>query len=164
MSLPPPPSGSQTMPNPPSRSNSQKESSGTTGWWSAGKSRHTPSKDPPMPAQQNILDAKARAKDNKKNTKGKEQEKEKVACKRPRQIYCPSIREPQHPTKTRPRTFFLPVLAYPFSSESLEYATNLTPSPMRTTDTLSSSPSREAPPLYAQFTCQGMLTWCTHDG
>jgi len=34
---------------------------------------------------------------------------------------------------------------------------NLTPSPMRTTDTLSSSLSREAPPLYAQFTSQGTL-------
>ena len=46
----------------------------------------------------------------------------------PRQIHRPSIRQPQHPNNTcptRPRTFFLPVFAYPFSSESLEYATQL---------------------------------------
>ena len=39
-----------------------------------------------------------------------------------------SIRQPQNPNKsrpTRPRPLFLSVLAYPFSSESLEYATQL---------------------------------------
>jgi len=34
---------------------------------------------------------------------------------------------------------------------------NLAPSPMRITDTLSSSPSREGPLLYVQFTSQGTL-------
>jgi len=75
--IPPPPSRSQTMPNPPSLSNLQKESGGSaTSWWSAVKSRLTPMKDPPTLAQQIILDAQARDKDKKKNTKGKEKEKE----------------------------------------------------------------------------------------
>jgi len=76
-SLPPPPSRCQTMPNPPSPSNSQKELDGATSWWSSVKSRLMPMKDPPMPAQQIILDVKARDKDNKKIAKGKEKEKEK---------------------------------------------------------------------------------------
>jgi len=71
-SLPPPPSRSQTMPNPLSLLNPQEESGGTTSWWSAAKSTLTPMKDPPPPAQQILLDGKARDKDNKKNTKGKE--------------------------------------------------------------------------------------------
>ena len=70
--LPPPASRAQTMPNPLSPSNSRKESGGATSWWSAAKSRLTPTKDPLTPAQQIILDAKARDNDNKKNTKGKE--------------------------------------------------------------------------------------------
>ncbi|EDQ99189.1 uncharacterized protein LACBIDRAFT_296011 [Laccaria bicolor S238N-H82] len=81
-------------------------------------SRFTPTKDPPTPAQKTILDTKTRDKDNKKNAKGK----------------GTNTRQPQHPNNTRstrPRTSsFLPVLAYPvlaypFSSESLEYATQL---------------------------------------
>jgi hypothetical protein len=158
-SLPPPPSRSQTMPNPPSPSNSQKESG--TSWWSAAKNRLTPTKDPPTPAQQIILDAKARDKDNKKNAKGKEKEKEKewpanaqgkftdpafvnlnIPTTPVRRVPVPSS-SPSSPTPSRPSLSNMPP--------------NLTPSPMRTTDTLSSSPSREAPPLYAQFTSQGTL-------
>jgi len=76
-SRPPHPSRSQTMPNPPSPSNSQKELGGSaTSWWSATKSRLTPTKGSPTPAQQITLDAQARDKDNKKNAKGKEKEKE----------------------------------------------------------------------------------------
>ena len=157
-SLPPPPSRSQTTPSP---SNSQKESGGATSWWSAAKSRLTPTKDLPTPAQQIILDAKARDKDNKKNAKGKEKEKEKewpanaqgkfsdpafvnlnIPTTPVRRVLVPSS-SPSSPTPSRPSLSNMPP--------------NLTPSPMRTTDTLSSSPSREAPPLNAQFTSQGTL-------
>ena len=83
-----------------------------------------------------------------------------MACKCPRQIHRSSVREPPHPNNTRPtrpRTFFLPVFAYPFSSESLEYATQL--------DAFSHaykrylvffSFSRDST-LYAQSTSQGTL-------
>ena len=135
-SLPPPPSRSQTTPSP---SNSQKESGGATTWWSAAKSRLTPTKDPPTPAQQIILDAKARDKDNKKNAKGKEKEKEKewpanaqgkfsdpafvnlnILTTPVRRVPVPSS-SPSSPTPSRPSLSNMPP--------------NLTPSPMRTTDT-----------------------------
>ncbi|TFK32400.1 hypothetical protein BDQ12DRAFT_587499, partial [Crucibulum laeve] len=72
-SLPPPPSRSQSSPNPPSPSGSQKDG---TSWWTAAKSKLTPTKDkePLTPAQQVIMDAKAR---EKKTGKVKEKEKER---------------------------------------------------------------------------------------
>ncbi|PPQ84934.1 hypothetical protein CVT25_004447 [Psilocybe cyanescens] len=157
-SLPPPPSRSQTTPNPPSPSNSQKESN----WWTAAKNKLTPTKDkePLTPAQQVILEAKAREKDNKKSLKGKEKEKEKewpsngsrkfsdpafanlnIPVAPPQRKPVPS--SPQSPTPSRPNLSNLPP--------------NLTPSPMRASDTISASPSRDAPPLYVQFNPQGTL-------
>ena len=72
--LPPPPSPSrsQTMFKSCSPFHLQKESGGATHWWSAAKSRLMPMRNPPMHAQQIILDAKAR--DNK-NAKGKKEKK-----------------------------------------------------------------------------------------
>ncbi|KIM41283.1 hypothetical protein M413DRAFT_445320 [Hebeloma cylindrosporum] len=155
-SLPPPPSRSQTMSsNPPSPSNSQKE----TNWWTAAKNKLTPTKDkePLTPAQQVIQDAKAR---EKKGGKGKDKEKEKEWPSNSQGKYndpafanlnipvAPPTRKPvpsspSSPTPSRPSLSNMPP--------------NLTPSPMRTTDTISSSPSREAPPMYAQFNAQGTL-------
>ena len=123
-SLPPPPSRSQTTLSP---FNSQKESGDATSWWSAAKSRLTPTKDPPTPAQQIILDAMARDNDKKKNAKGKEKEKEKdCPANAPGKFADPAFMNYEHSNNTHlthPRTFFLPVFAYPFSSESLECAT-----------------------------------------
>ena len=67
-SLPPPPSRSQTAPNPPSPANSQKSE---TSWWSAAKNKLTPTKEPLTPAQQIIREAKAREKERDKKGKGK---------------------------------------------------------------------------------------------
>ena len=128
-----------------------------TSWWSAAKSRLTPTKDPPTPAQQIILDAKARDKDNKKNATGKEKEW-------PANVQG-EFTDPAFVNLNIPTT---PVQRVPIPSSSSSSPTpsrpslssmppNLLPSPMHTTDTLSSWPSREAPPLYAQFTSQGML-------
>ncbi|KAF8153290.1 hypothetical protein B0H34DRAFT_722984 [Crassisporium funariophilum] len=151
-SLPPPPSRSQTTPSP---SGSQKEGN----WWTTAKNKLTPTKDkePLTPAQQVILDAKTREKD-KKTGKGKEKEKEwpanaqgkfsdpafanlNIPVAPPQRRPVPQ--SPSSPTPSRPSLTNMPP--------------NLTPSPMRASDTLSSSPSREAPPLYAQFSTQGTL-------
>ncbi|KAK0484468.1 hypothetical protein IW261DRAFT_1456698 [Armillaria novae-zelandiae] len=156
-SLPPPPSRSQTMPasNPPSPSASQKES---MGWWTAAKNRLTPTKEL-TPAQQVIQDTKAREKEQKRNSKGKEREREKswpantqtkysdpaylnlsaptTPPRRPIPVSSPNV----SPTPSRPNATIMPP--------------NLTPSPMRHTD--SGSSSREAPPLYAQFDSEGTL-------
>ena len=152
-SLPPPPSRSQTTTT-PSPSNSQKESSS---WWTAAKNKLTPTKDkdkePLTLAQQVIQDAKAR---DKKGGKGKEKEwpanaqgkfndpafaNLNILVAPPTRKPVPS--SPSSPTPSRPSLSNMPP--------------NLTPSPMRTTDTISSLPSHEAPPLYAQFNTQGTL-------
>jgi hypothetical protein len=159
-SLPPPPSRSHTLSNPPSPSSSQKES---PSWWTAAKTRLTPTKDkePLTPAQQVIQETKAREKQDKKG-KGKEKEKDtekekewpsnterkysdpaflnlNVPVPPPQRKPVPA--SPSSPTPSRPNLSNLPP--------------NLTPSPLRSGE--ASSPSREAPPLYAQFTPQGTL-------
>ncbi|EDQ99439.1 uncharacterized protein LACBIDRAFT_335010 [Laccaria bicolor S238N-H82] len=156
-SLPPPPSRSQTMPNPPSPSNSQKESGGATSWWSTAKSRLMPTKDPPTPAQQIILEAKAREKDNKKNAKGKEKEWPANAQGKFSDPAFVNLTIPTTPVRRVPVPSSSPSSPTPSRPSLSNMPPNLTPSPMRTTDTLSSSPSHEAPPLYTQFTSQGTL-------
>jgi len=159
-SLPPPPSRSYTTPGPPSPVGSQKD----TSWWQAAKNRLTPTKDPLTPAQQVIQDAKFRDKEHKKLFKAKEKEfqkaKENEWPAKPDSKYTdpsfanlnipvappnrkPVPASPSSPTPSRPSLSNMPPV--------------LTPSPMRASDTLSSSPSREAPPLYAQFNPQGSL-------
>jgi len=151
-SLPPPPSRSQTMPNPnpPSPSNSQKE----TKWWTAAKNKLTPTKEPLTPAQQVIQDAKLKEKEKKKD-KGKEKEwPANAQSKFTDPAYAnlhipvaPPVRKPvpqspSSPTPSRPSLSNMPP--------------NLSPSPMRGSDN-ASSPSRETPPVYAQFNAQGGL-------
>jgi hypothetical protein len=158
-SLPPPPSRSYSTSNPPSPVGSQKESN----WWQAAKNKLTPTKDL-TPAQQVIQDAKVREKDQKKMFKTKEKETQKARENewpaKPDSKYAdaaftnlnipvaPPMRKPvpaspSSPTPSRPSLSNMPPV--------------LTPSPMRASDTLSSSPSREVPPLYAQFSPQGTL-------
>ncbi|KAK0205558.1 hypothetical protein DFS33DRAFT_778878 [Desarmillaria ectypa] len=157
-SLPPPPSRSQTMPasNPPSPSASQKES---MGWWTAAKNRLTPTKEL-TPAQQVIQDTKARDKEQKRNSKGKEREKEKAWPANTQMKYSdPSYLNLNAPTTPprRPIPVSSPnVSPTPSRPSATIMPPNLTPSPMRHTDS-GSSPSREAPPLYAQFDSEGIL-------
>ncbi|KAM6501340.1 hypothetical protein JOM56_004354 [Amanita muscaria] len=134
-SLPPPPSRTQTMSNPPSPSGSPKSKDGA-GWWSAAKNKLTPTKDkdPLTPAQQVILEAKARERENQQK-KGTDL----------------NLNIPHGPPSR-------PVPTSPVSpTPSRNQAPNLTPSPMRSNADAAHSPSREAPPLYAQFTPQGTL-------
>ncbi|EED81336.1 predicted protein [Postia placenta Mad-698-R] len=159
--LPPPPSRSQTMPATPPSPSSQNDGSS---WWSAAKNKLTPTKDPLTPAQQVILEAKARE---------KEQEKEKKRSSKLKQKSkeWPSVPENKFEdpsfitlgmaassTSVPPR----PVSATPSSPTPHRHGVPGTPpslaaSPMRSLDLGSSSPSRAAPPLYAQFNAQGTL-------
>ncbi|KAG7095999.1 hypothetical protein E1B28_006681 [Marasmius oreades] len=153
-SPPPPPSRSQTMPNPPSPSSSQKDGGS---WWTTAKNKLTPTKEL-TPAQQVIQDAKTREKEIKKLAKGKEKEKEKEKEWSPNMQQQPkypdsallNLNTPQQPRRPAPGS-----PASPTPSRSM--APNLSPSPMRSGEVGSSSPSREAPPLYAQFNAQGTL-------
>ncbi|KAK7052983.1 hypothetical protein VNI00_004304 [Paramarasmius palmivorus] len=154
--LPPPPSRSQTMPNPnpPSPAGSQKES-----WWATAKNKLTPTKEKELtPAQQVIQDAKTRDKEIKRLSKGKE--KEWSSNPNLQGSYADSALNlnlpPTTPTPQAPRRPAPGSPASPTPSRS-NMAPNLSPSPLRSKDAGSSSPSREAPPLYAQFNAQGTL-------
>ncbi|KAF8893076.1 hypothetical protein BD779DRAFT_1508738 [Infundibulicybe gibba] len=159
--LPPPPSRSQTTPNPPSPSNSQKENS----WWATAKNKLTPTKEkePLTPAQQIIHDAKMK---EKKGGKGKEKEQEKDKerssssewpANTQRKYSDPAflnLNLPVAPPQRRPVPAS-PSSPTPSRPNLSNMAPNLSPSPMRSTDGL--SPSREAPPVYAQFNAHGAL-------
>ncbi|KAG6832859.1 hypothetical protein H0H87_012791 [Tephrocybe sp. NHM501043] len=151
-SLPPPPSHALDS-NPPSPSGSQKESPGN--WWTAAKNKLTPTKEkePLTPAQQVILDAKAREKDKKGKSKSKEKEIFEINSTNDSMLNL-SIPHPPPHRKPVPPSPSSPTPSRPGISNM---APNLTPSPMRSMDAVSSSPSREAPLLYVQFNPQGTL-------
>ncbi|KAJ4487979.1 hypothetical protein J3R30DRAFT_3695629 [Lentinula aciculospora] len=183
--LPPPPSRSQTMPNPESSQPSSPSSN--VSWWSAAKNRLTPTKDKDLtPAQQVILDVKRGEKERekaekeyqkeiKRSSKGKEKEWPAVAETKYSDpaffnLNVPQTPTPQHrrtgsPTSPSPNTNSSPgrVLGSPSASGSPARsfaAPNLTPSPNRSTTSTGAgaSPGRdEQPPLYAQFNPQGGL-------
>ena len=150
-SLPPPPSRSQTSSNPPSPSNSQKESS----WWSAAKNKLTPTKEPLTPAQQIVVDAKARDKEKKVN-KGKGKEWPSNAQSKFNDPAFANLNVPVAPPQRRPVPSLSPSPT-PSRPSLTNMPPNLSPSPMRAVDSISSSPSREALPIYAQFNPQGTL-------
>ncbi|KAH8102136.1 hypothetical protein BXZ70DRAFT_906118 [Cristinia sonorae] len=171
-SLPPPPSLGQNPPGtPPSPSNSQK-----AGWWNAAKNKLTPTKEPLTPAQQIIQDTKAREKEIEKEKKEiekemKEREKEmkKLAKKQDKQKgkEWPSSPEDkfQDPAflklgapNTRPRQMSSPSPS-PMRQSTYGSTPSLSASPLRLNKSQDGheSPSRQAPPIYAQFNTQGTL-------
>ncbi|KAJ3802888.1 hypothetical protein GGU11DRAFT_752515 [Lentinula aff. detonsa] len=184
--LPPPPSRSQTMPNPQS-SQPPSPSSNVVSWWSAAKNRLTPTKDKDLtPAQQVILDVKRTEKERekaekeyqremKKSNKGKEKEwpaaaETKYSDPAFFNLNVPQTPTPQHrrtgsPTSPSPNPTSSPgrILGSPSATGSPARsftAPNLTPSPNRSTTSTGAgaSPGRaEQPPLYAQFNPQGGL-------
>ncbi|KAJ3867214.1 hypothetical protein EV359DRAFT_78780 [Lentinula novae-zelandiae] len=183
--LPPPPSRSQTMPNPESSQPSSPSSN--VSWWSAAKNRLTPTKDKDLtPAQQVIIDVKRSEKDReraerefqkevKRLSKGKEKEWPAVAETKYSDpaffnLNVPQTPTPQHrrtgsPTSPSPNPNSSPgrVLGSPSATGSPARsftAPNLTPSPNRSTTSTgagASSGRAEQPPLYAQFNPQGGL-------
>ncbi|TFK28262.1 hypothetical protein FA15DRAFT_612335 [Coprinopsis marcescibilis] len=142
--LPPPPSKSYTAPTTPSPSSSHKEGNN---WWQAAKNRLTPTKekDPPTPAQQVILEAKAR----EKKGKGKEEENQWPSNPSSTSLNIPVQPPTRKPVPASPSS--------PTPSRPSLTAPNLSPSPMRAPDSITNSPSRETTPMYTQFTPQGTL-------
>lgn len=156
-SLPPPPSRTATMSNPPSPSSSHKEKDNVS-WWTAAKNRLTPTKDKESltPAQQVIQDAKAREKEQRKSGKGKEKAAEWPPQSKQADLALNNLNIPPVSPQRKPVPGS-PVSPTPSRPSISNMAPNLSPSPMRSVDNLSTSPSREAPPLYAQFNGQGAL-------
>ncbi|KAJ3977766.1 hypothetical protein EV361DRAFT_532027 [Lentinula raphanica] len=159
--LPPPPSRSQTMPD-PQTSQPSSPSSNVASWWSAAKNRLTPTKDKDLtltPAQQVVLDVKRSEKERekaekeyqkelKKNSKGKEKEwpaaaETKFSDPAFFNLNVPQTPTPQHrrtdsPTSPSPNPISNPgrVLGSPSATGSPARsftAPNLTPSPNRST-------------------------------
>ncbi|RPD61764.1 hypothetical protein L226DRAFT_506723 [Lentinus tigrinus ALCF2SS1-7] len=159
--LRPPPSRSQTMPTtPPSPSSSQKEG----GWWSIAKQRLTPTKEPLTPAQQIIQDTKQREKvlekEKKKMEKMEKKQKSKDWPTTPEGKYDDPafIKLGQAASPSRPLSA-APSSPSPHPRGATSIPPSLAPSPYRggESDVEGASPSRAAPPLYAQFNAQGAL-------
>ncbi|THH00295.1 hypothetical protein EW026_g2193 [Hermanssonia centrifuga] len=169
--LPPP-----TLPStPPSPAGSNKEG----GWLSAVKSRLTPTKEPLTPAQQIILDTKARDKEQEKEEKKLEKERKeiekeikKVSKKQSKQrsgewSSSPEVKYADPALQQQEASVQAQVRHHPIHASSSSptpvrqstYSTppSLAPSPRRSGDTISSSPSRQGPPVYAQFSPEGTL-------
>ncbi|KAL4251061.1 hypothetical protein ABKN59_006210 [Abortiporus biennis] len=166
---PPPPLSDTTPGTPPSPSNSQKEG----GWWAVAKSRLTPTKEPLTPAQQIIQDTKAREKELEKEKKELEKER-KEAEKEMKKQYKKQEKQRSKEWPSSPENKFedpafanLGVPAGPPRQMSASPSPmragssntpSLAPSPLRTlSNDGNASPSRQAPPLYAQFNSQGTL-------
>lgn len=159
-SLPPPPSRPPGgMSNSSSPTSSQKEKDGLS-WWTAAKQRLTPTKEKESltPAQQVIQDTRAREKEQKKNAKGKEKALGEWPANPQAKLGDPLLQSLNIPSSPqRKPVLSSPVSPTPSRPNLSNMAPNLTPSPMRSVDNLSVSPSREAPPLYATFNEQGTL-------
>ncbi|KAF7973790.1 hypothetical protein HWV62_14276 [Athelia sp. TMB] len=153
-----PPARSQTMPaaSPPSPSASQKENAG--GWWAAAKNKLTSAKDkePLTPAQQVIHEAKVREQSGRTNGKGKEREAQGWFATDSSASLNLNLSLPDSNNLATPRNPVTPNSTSPNSSNNVFRPApppDLTPSPMRP----AGSPSREPPPLYAQFNGAGTL-------
>ncbi|TFY63090.1 hypothetical protein EVG20_g6463 [Dentipellis fragilis] len=148
----------------PSPATSQKES---PSWWAAAKHRLTPTKEPLTPAQQIIQETKEREKKEKKDKKAAK--RERSTSREPQgewpaspekkfsdpaflSLAIPPAPPPRRPVPTSPSS---PTPGVSNRQNSLP--PSLAPSPLRSNDGHASSPSREAPPLYAQFNGQGTL-------
>lgn len=159
---------------PPSPASSSKEGSG---WFSVVKNKLTPTKESLTPAQQIILDTKARDKEAQKEGKKLEKEKKEVEKEMKKSVKkqskqrsgdWPSSPEGKfgdpaflklHGNSPQPRSPSRQMTSSPTSptpGRQNSMPPSLAPSPMRN-DTSSSSPARHGAPLYAQFNTEGAL-------
>ncbi|KAF8265667.1 hypothetical protein EI94DRAFT_1685323 [Lactarius quietus] len=162
------PARSQSMPSfeTPSPTASQRES-GITSWWSAAKNRLTPTKEPLTAAQQVIQEAKEKEKREKKEAKKSDKDKRrsgewpstpenKFTNPAFLNLASPSRPSPMHSANSAPSS---PTPGSQNLPSSLP--ASLAPSPLRPGEirgaSPSRSPSRDPPPLYAQFNEQGTL-------
>ena len=142
-------------PSTPSPSASQKESGG---WWTTAKSKLTPTKDPLTPAQQIIQETKSREKEKEKGRKAQKKEKRNKSKDSetewpasPERKYADptymKLNVPQTPTTSQQRS------SSPSSPSPLprSHPPSLAASPLRGPD------NKQPPPLYAQFSPDGVL-------
>ncbi|KAF8523746.1 hypothetical protein BU17DRAFT_43511 [Hysterangium stoloniferum] len=149
------PTRSQTTPSPgapSSPSTSHKEGSS---WWTAAKSKLTPTKEL-TPAQQIVLDTKAKEKEKRKsrdkdwptNPAGKFQDPTYQSLSLPPGAR-PASGGPRTPSPSRNSTHMSLNLSNNGSTPDLSRLPGSSPAP--------SASSRDPPPLYAQFSPQGTL-------
>ena len=155
--VPPHPQSAQT-PSTPSPSTSQKESSG---WWAATKNKLTPTKDPLTPAQQIIQETKSREKEREKERKS--QKKEKRSKSKDSEGEWPASPEMKYsdPTYMKLNIPQTPGTVQQIQQRSISPSS---PTPLRHSNppSLAASPNRGPdnngpPPLYAQFSADGVL-------
>jgi hypothetical protein len=149
----------------PSPTLSQRDNA-ISSWWSAAKTRLTPTKEPLTAAQQVIQEAKEKEKREKKEAKKVEKDRNRSADwpAVPENKYTnPTLLSLATPPKPSPKGASLSAPPSPTpGAQGLPSSLppSLAPSPLRP-DSLnplpSRSPSREPPPLYTQFTDQGTL-------
>ena len=161
------PARSQSMPSfeTPSPTPSQREN-GISSWWSAAKNRLTPTKELTA-AQQVIQDTKEKEKREKKESKKSDKDKKRSGewPSTPENRYSnPTLLSLASPPKPSPMHSSTSAPSSPTpGSQGLppSLPASLAPSPLRPGDNRgtspSRSPSRDPPPLYAQFNEQGTL-------
>ena len=145
-------------PTTPSPSASQRDSGS---WWAAAKNKLTPTKDPLTPAQQIIQEAKSREKEKEKERKSQKKEKRNKSMDSEKEWPASPERKYSDPAYTKlnvPQTPVTVQQIQPWSSSPSS------PTPMRHSNppSLAASPLRgpdnkAAPPLYAQFSSDGVL-------
>jgi hypothetical protein len=166
------PARSQSIPafENPSPTPSQRDNSASS-WWSAAKNRLTPTKEPLTAAQQVIQETKDKEKREKKEAKKAEKDRKRSAdwpAASESKYNNPALLSLATPPKPSPKYTSLSAPSSPTpGSQGLPSSlpSSLAPSPLRLlegpaaspTRSTSRSPSREPPPLYAQFNEQGTL-------
>jgi hypothetical protein len=165
------PARSQSMPalepafEHPSPTLSQSESGGMSSWWTAAKNRLTPTKEPLTAAQQVIQEAKDKEKREKKEAKKTEKDRKRSAdwpTTPENKFNNPTLLSLATPPKPSPN---YTSQSAPSSPTPSIHPPSLLPGPLRLLEgptvsparSTSRSPSREPPPLYAQFKEEGTL-------
>jgi len=156
----PVPSRSQSTqpPSTPSPSASQKESGG---WWTAAKNKLTPTKDPLTPAQQIIQETKSREKEKEKGRKAQKKEKRNKSKDSETEWQASpetKFSDPSYMKLNIPQTPATVQQAQQWSSSP----SSPSPLPRSHPPSLAASPLRgpdhkQPPPLYAQFSSDGVL-------
>ena len=144
-------------PSTPSPSASQKESGG---WWTAAKNKLTPTKDPLTPAQQIIQETKNREKEKEKGRKAHKKEKRNKSKDSEEWPASPE-RKYSDPTYMKLKVPQTPSTVQHGQQRSLS-PSSPSPLPRSNPPSLTASPLRgpdnkQSPPLYAQFSSDGVL-------
>jgi len=156
----PVPSRSQSAqpPTTPSPSASQRDSSG---WWAAARNKLTPTKDPLTPAQQIIQETKSREKEKEKERKFQKKEKRNKSRDSEKEWPASPERKFSDPAYMKLNVPQTPATVHqvqqrsssPSSSSPMQHSnpSSLAASPLRGPD------NKPSPPLYAQFSSDGVL-------